>query len=157
MRHCCPCCGQELRCPGLLWLPLAGLMVRTEDQFAVWFSVRESAVLNELWQGYVANGVKPVPMRKLIEATYKNDVNGGPDSAQLCVYQFVHTLKRKLKPLGFKLVVRDCTVTLCQVENANAEYKTKPRPVRLRSRWPSNGTDVGQLPGVQLRSEAGPR
>jgi hypothetical protein len=94
---------------------LAGLLLRADDQIAAQFTDHESLVFDVLWQRYIARANKPTAFCKLLDAVYGDAADGGPHSATLCIYQLVHRIKKKLRPFGLQLYVRDHAVLLCQL------------------------------------------
>lgn len=122
--HHCPCCGQELRCPGLLWMPLAGVLLRPADQMVAYFTKNERLLFDVVWQPYAAGSFKSTPFKKLLEAVYGDDPNGGPMSAGLCIYQVIHRIKKKIRPFDLALYLHDHAAVLCAVEQQNVHSQT---------------------------------
>ena len=82
---------------GLTWMPEFRALMSARAPVSL--TRREAAIFERLRE---ARGF-PVSMERLLVAVYGSDPEGGPLTAQRCVWMFLFHLRRKLRPLGLRI------------------------------------------------------
>lgn len=89
----CPICGSHYE-PGLYQVKLSDMRAKFLER-GVDLSNSEARVLSAIYRRN-----RPVPRAMLMDALYGHDANGGPDSGEKILEQFVLRARRKIKQAG---------------------------------------------------------
>ena len=89
----CPICGSVCD-PGLYQVKISDMHAKFYDR-GVKLTNSEARVLSVIYRRN-----RPVPRSLLMDALYGNDLDGGPDSGEKILEQFILRIRRKIKKAG---------------------------------------------------------
>jgi hypothetical protein len=85
--HHCPCCGSELDCPRLRWLPAVGVLIGPGDEWAR-LPPYLIPIFEKLWDCFLKDEKIPLALRKLEHLLKITDITsvGPPGGYRINVY-----------------------------------------------------------------------